>query len=299
VSGGAAVTNAQLKIFPALGLIWLGHDENTATGPGERRFAKMTKAGSRSALGLLLLMAAQAVLGRVQPDLYRDPAWIEATWIGNDWITLTIAVPLLAVGLLRSSSFEGARPVVLGVAAYGVYNYAFYLFGARLNAFFPLYVSAIWFAAACLIVDLRSSLVASPANMSQHRLIGAYLVFVALVLGAVWLVFWGGYALAAKPTPIEPEAFKVVAATDLVLLVPPLVTGGWMLWQGAAAGHLIAAIAAIQGALYLFVLTVNSAVAISMGLSAAPGELPIWGPLALLTALAALRLVLSFRAERN
>ena len=55
-------------------------------------------------------------------------------------------------------------------------------------------------------------------------------------------------------------------------------------------GYLIATIAAIQGALYL-VLSVNAAIAISRGLAAAPGELPIWGPLTICTAIAAILLL--------
>jgi hypothetical protein len=33
---------------------------------------------------------------------------------------------------------------------------------------------------------------------------------------------WAAYAFAGRPTPIEPEAFKVVAALDLCLMGPAL-----------------------------------------------------------------------------
>ena len=46
------------------------------------------------------------------------------------------------------------------------------------------------------------------------------------------------------------------------------------------------AVAGIQATLYLLVLSVNSLVAISRDLVAAPGELPIWGTLLVLTAIA-------------
>ena len=42
----------------------------------------------------------------------------------------------------------------LGTLAYAVYNYAYYLFGAALNAFFPLYVAALITAALALILAL-------------------------------------------------------------------------------------------------------------------------------------------------
>lgn len=71
-----------------------------------------------------------------------------------------------------------------------------------------------------------------------------------------------------------------------------------MFWRGRPGGHLVAAVAAVQGALYLLVLSVNSAVAIGLGLASAPGELPIWGPLAIFTAIAAVHLVHSYPAQK-
>lgn len=57
----------------------------------------------------------------------------------------------------------------------------------------------------------------------------------------------------------------------------------------------------IQAALYLFVLSVNTTVLIARGLAAAPGELPIWGPLMVVTTVAAVALManVSGRAGQN
>ncbi len=102
---------------------------------------------------------------------------------------------------------------------------------------------------------------------------------------------WGAHVFAGQPTPVAPEAFKVVAALDLSLLVPLLVAGGLLLWRRLAWGYVVAAIGGIQGALYLIVLTLNSVIAITRGLVAAPGELPIWGTLAVLTTVATVLLL--------
>jgi hypothetical protein len=94
------------------------------------------------------LMAAQALMGLTAPEQYRDVRWIKATWFGNDWLTLVVAVPLLlinGVGAWRGS----ARAFLLwaGGVGYAVYNYAFYLLGAALNVSFPLYVVSVVLAA--------------------------------------------------------------------------------------------------------------------------------------------------------
>ena len=74
------------------------------------------------------------------------------------------------------------------------------------------------------------------------------------------------------PTPVEPEAFKLVAALDLSMMVTALVIGGVLLWRKQPWGYIIAAVAGIQGALYLMVLSVNSIVVIERGLVQAPAS---------------------------
>jgi hypothetical protein len=247
---------------------------------------------------LTSLLLVQALLGLLLPATYRDVAWIKATWYGNDWVTLVAAVPLLCLGMRQASqgSVRG-RLLVLGIAGYATYNYCFYLFGAALNAFFPLYVGGVLLGAVTLGVFLASLDVSLVARSSRARIpvrvVGGYLVFVAAGLAVVWFATWGAFAFGGRPTPIETEAFKVVAALDLCLMVPALATGGVLLWRRRAWGCPIAAIAAIQGALYLVVLSVNAAVAIARGLAAAPGELAIWLPLALFTTIAAVSLLAS------
>lgn len=250
---------------------------------------------NRLAVLLLALMLAQSLLGVIRADQYRDVPWIKATWYGNDWITLVVAGPLLAFALRdRAWSTPRRRLLMLGVVGYAGYNYAFYLFGAALNVFFPLYVVGALLAAATLghaLWHLDVTQVAALRPGTPVRLVGGYLVFVAVGLAAVWLGMWGAYAFTGRPTPIEPEAFKIVAALDLSLMVPALAAGGVLLFRRTPWGPVIATVAAIQGSLYLLVLSVNAAIAIERGLAPAPGELLIWVPLTVFTAIAAILLL--------
>lgn len=245
-------------------------------------------------------MAAQALLGLVFRDQYRDAEPIRSTWPGNDGVTLLLALPLLAGASLRArrGSTRGVL-VWLGVLGYAVYNYAFYLFGAALNTFFLLYVAAFVLAALGLIralADLDVQQVASSFRPAARvRALGGGLVAIGAGLAAVWVAMWSAYVFAGRPLPIHPEAFKVVAALDLSLMVPALVSGGVLLWRRQPWGYTIAAIGSIQGALYLIVLCINAAVAIRRGLATAPGELPIWGVLLVVTSAIALLLLANAR----
>lgn len=255
-----------------------------------------------TAIGLIML--TQSVAGLLFAAHYRDVAWIRATWFGNDWVTLLVALPLFALGYAhaRRGSLRG-HLVWLGLLGYAVYNYAFYLIGAALNVFFPLYVLAVLLATVTLIIALAPADVRQLADAfhpsTPVRLVGAALVVIGTSLAVVWVVLWAAYIFAARPVPGGPESFKVVAALDLTIMVPALTIGGVLLWRRRPWGFVLATIAAVQGALYLLVLSVNSMVAIRRGLVASPDELPLWATLTLVTGAAAVVLLVNVRSSRR
>jgi hypothetical protein len=268
----------------------------------DERVADAMRPARRLTIALLILMAGQAFTGLLFDNAYRDIEWIKATWFGNDWITLVAAIPLLAGGL-RLAGGGSVRGLLLwlGLVGYALYNYAFYLFGAALNAFFLLYVAALVLAAIVLILVLSQI---HPSRVSESfrsttpvRAIGAALVFIGIGLSTVWIAMWGAYVFAGRPTSVEPEAFKLVAALDLSLMVPALTVGGVLVWNRIPWGFIIAAIASIQSALYLLVLAINSMVLVRRDIVSFPGELRLWGALTVLTTTIALSILTNIRSE--
>src|SRR5215207_10598849 len=156
---------------------------------------------------LAVLMVVQSVLGRVFPGQYRDVEWIRLTWFGNDWLTLVLAVPLLVASLLlaRRGSVRGLL-LWLGMLGYGAYNYAYYMLGAALNAFFPLYIAALLLSVVTLILALLrievAEIAASFRPKTPVRIVGGYLAFIAVGLAFVWMGMWAAYVFAGQPTPV-------------------------------------------------------------------------------------------------
>jgi hypothetical protein len=255
-------------------------------------------AGYRLSWAVAGLMLLQSLTGLLLPHQYRDAAWIEAAWFGNDSVTLAIAVPLMtaALALAARGSARGLL-LLVGMLGYAIYNYAYYLLGAALNPSFPLYLATVVSAAAALVLTVSNIDAVSVARTfparTTVRLAGAYLVFVGLALASVWLTMWAAYVFAGRPTPVEPDAFRLVAALDCALMVPALVAGGALLWRRQPWGYVIATAAAIQSTLYLLGLSVGSIVAVHRGLAVFPGELPIWGILAASTGAVTLVLFLN------
>ena len=247
------------------------------------------RAAFRLTVAVAVLMLLQSSLGLLYGSQYRDIEWIAAGWFGNDWVTLVVALPLLAAGgtLARRRSSRGLL-LWIGTLGYALYNYAYYLFGAALNVFFPLYLGAVIAAALALILGLSSI---APSEIARRfdtrtpvRLIGGYFVIVGISLAGIWLAMWAAYVFTGRPTPVDTEAFKLVAALDTVLMSPAFVIGGVLLWRRRAWGYVVSAIAGVQGSLYLLVLSVNS-------LIAASSEFPLWSALAVMTSTATAALI--------
>ena len=143
-----------------------------------------------------VLMGTQSVAGLALQGQYRDVEWIRATWFGNDWVTLVVALPLLvvALALARRGSVRG-QLLWLGMLGYSTYNYAFYLFGASLNVFFPLYVILLVLSVVGLILALSgigvSAVAAGFAVRTPVRIVGGCLAGIGVGLAGVWLAIWG------------------------------------------------------------------------------------------------------------
>ena len=104
-------------------------------------------------IALLALIASAG--GLFWDGLYRDNMLVTAALRGNDLITLIVAVPGLLIALLitRRGSAR-AHLVGLGLLAYMLYNYVFYLYGAAFNRFFLLYAALVSLSIMALIISI-------------------------------------------------------------------------------------------------------------------------------------------------
>ncbi len=256
---------------------------------------------------IILLAAAVSTGGLALQGLYHDNAFVRSTWLGNDLVTLCVAVPLLSGALLLARrGSPRARLVWLGMLDYMLYNYAFYLFAAAFNAFFMLYVALLVCSIFALVYALGGLDVPATAAAFRRRTpvrwIAGYMLFVSLGLTTVYLAQSLGFifsgALPAIVT-LSGHPTSIVFALDLTLLVPVMLLGGLWLWQRKAWGYTLAGISLVKGAAYTLVLSVNSLWASKDVLPGASAEAPLWVGLTLCGALAAWLLYANLAPEKN
>jgi hypothetical protein len=199
----------------------------------------MTRSTLALATALTLLMGAAAATGLLSEGLYRDNLLVRAAWQGNDLVTLVLAAPLMSMAAL--TAWRGSRRgllVWLGMVAYALYNYAFYLFGAAFNSLFTVYVAILILSTFSLILGLTSPNLGPVVRSAQigraERWVGILIITVALALGSFWVGTSLGYLwtgeVPAMVTAVEHPT-NVTGALDLWLVVSFGLLGGIWLWQ--------------------------------------------------------------------
>jgi len=209
------------------------------------------------------LVVLATSFGLFVPTVYQDNAFVQTAWQGNDWVTLLIVVPSLALvlWLVRKGS-KKARLLWTGLLGYLVYNYAFYLFGAVYNPLFLVYVLIFTLSLFALITGLAS--LPTYHFFYRSRALGwivAYLVMIVLVLGIVEIIPNIQYLISGDiPETIiltgHPTA--VVYALDLSLVVPVSVLAIILLLRRQRWGYILTAMMLVKGATYGLVLMVNT-----------------------------------------
>jgi hypothetical protein len=237
---------------------------------------------------LVAVLATIASAGGLLLDgLYRDNAFVTTTWLGNDAVTLFLAIPILIGAMVISNRKPSgsAYLIWMGALDYMLYNYAFYLFGAAFNWFFLVYAALLALSILALIFGLVNLDMDGISRLVRERTpvkwIGGYFLFVASGLGLVYLIQSIGFIFTDNVpaiVAITEHPTNVVFALDLTLLIPWLILGAVWLMKRKPWGYVIAGILNVKGPLYTLVLAVNSILVVNAGISET-SELPLWGTL--------------------
>jgi hypothetical protein len=266
-------------------------DQATSSGGAPNGHPPTTRSMPRGFValsGLLFALTAVAAgAGVFLEGVYRDNLLVRAGWFGNDLVTLAIALPLLAIataGAQRGS--PRAALVWCGVAAYTLYDYAFYAFGAAFNGLFLVYVGILVLSTFGLLLTLTSPLVQQAAREvaigGRTRWVGVLVVAVSLGLGGFWVATSAGFAWTGEAPPMVAAVdhpTNVTGVLDLWLVVSFGLLGGAWLWQRRGWGYVIATVWSVKGLLYMPALSTAAVVQFVWGAADDLTQLALWLPI--------------------
>ena len=212
------------------------------------------------AAAALLMLTSVAGLAFGVHGLYRpDPSTLP-TFIGQDLITLFVALPIL-VGTLWFVQRGSLRALLLwpGMLVYIAYSYAYYLISPEFNPLYLAYIAIVsmsGYAALFLLLSVDPDAVRTRFGATAPvRWAGGFLVFMAILMASKWISAIVG-ALASGTQP--PAKDLGVWPMDLVVAFPAMFWGGIWLWRRQPLGYVVGAVLLVKAASVGLTLVVTS-----------------------------------------
>ena len=207
-----------------------------------------------------VLASAVSGLGWRFPGLYRSTGW-ENGALGNDLVTLVVAVPALALTVIYSARGSvRARLVWLGVLYYMFYNYAFYVFGMPVTKLYLPMIAVFTVSGFALVLgtfNLDAKAVSRRFSpRTPARLLAVWFLWVAIQVSLLWISQWVRFVFTGHVPEVNgsPNAYQVIAAVDLSFMVPLLIPAAYCLWRHRPWGYVLGVMLSVQGAFYTAVM---------------------------------------------
>jgi hypothetical protein len=85
---------------------------------------------------------------------------------------------------------------------------------------------------------------------------GSYLFYVAAMVSFLWISRWVSFLRTGKVPDVNGSefAYQVIAAVDLIFLVPMFIAAAYFLFRRRSWGYVLGAVALVQGATYTAVM---------------------------------------------
>jgi hypothetical protein len=198
--------------------------------------------------GVAVVALLASLGGLLLYGVYGEPASVAEMLRGYDLVTLVIVAPgLLVSQLLAGRKSDRWRLLSVGLLAYLIYTYAYYLFPTSFNPFFLLHVLVFSGSLFALVLSLATmDLVGIATRFSDHtprRAIAIMLAVLAASLASLWTYhsvrFAVSWVLPAGSALVEPEAVVHLGiGLDLAILVPAYSVAAVWLWRALPAGYI-------------------------------------------------------------
>lgn len=211
---------------------------------------------------IAILLTIAAGCGFFVGGLYRDTTGWMAQAVGQDLVTLVVALPALVISaILVSRGSQRARLIWLGVIVYLVYSYAIAAFNVRFNPLFLVYVALLGCSLYALIGGIAAAdLEGIKARFGEKTPVKAVSIYLAALVLFFYFV-WLSEIVPALITGDIPQSLtdyelptSAVHVLDMAWMLPAMgLTAVW-LWRKRAIGYTLA------GALLTFVPVLGLAI---------------------------------------
>lgn len=198
---------------------------------------------------IAVLLAVAAGVELLVDGVFRgDSPFLVAQAIGQDVVTLAVALPTLVIGaLLAVRGSERARLVWLGTLVYVAYTYVIYAFHVSFNPLFLVYVALLGCSLYALIGGLATTdFMGIKARITRRTPTRAASIFL-MALASLFYLSWLGEVVPGLLGGVVPGSVvrngtptSAVHVLDMALMLPAAALTAVWLWRGRAIGYALA-----------------------------------------------------------
>lgn len=194
------------------------------------------------------LLAMAAGCGVFIHGLYRDNPYFAAQAVAQDFISLTVVLPTIAISaFLASRGSHRAKLVWFGALVYLVYSYVIDAFVVRFNSMFLVYVALLGCSLYALVGGLATAsmttMKGSFTDRTPLRTVSSFLAVLAVLFYALWLresipaLLSGAVPLSVQQNGTATNAVHVL---DMAWMLPAFLITAITLWRKQAFAYVLA-----------------------------------------------------------
>jgi len=183
-------------------------------------------------------------------NFYQDGAWANAQWLGQDIVTLLLALPLLLISFHKGIKKEHEKwtMVYAGILLYYAYTYSFFMFVANLSILYlfhlPIFsLSVIGLFMICTKL-FNQNLEYSFQKSKLKVIIITYLIMISLMILFIWLN--DIFAHLSNPEHVSDtpngEAPLIIYSLDLAIIIPLMISAAVLLYKKSTLGYILSGI---------------------------------------------------------
>jgi hypothetical protein len=211
-----------------------------------------------------VFLAAVSFSGAFIPRTYaREVPSMAAQGVGQDIIDLFLVVPLLILSLVFVHKKKRTALFVFGgTVLYTLYSFVIYAFGVHFNDMFFLYCTILGLSLYLFILFMAEMIkkdVEAWFGFDLHRrLVGGYLIFIAVMFYALWFKETLPAVLSGTiPSSVSDYNLLVnpVHVLDMAVALPGLIIAALLLVRKRRLGYILAPIALVFTIILAIALT--------------------------------------------
>lgn len=196
---------------------------------------------------IAVLTLASCIISIGANSIYQDGEWAKAQWLGQDIVTITLALPLLLIAWIKGIKGGNSKwtLVYCGILLFFTYTYSFFMFAAKLTFLYLFHLPVFGLSMIGLVITCIALFNQNSEYSFEKRGLKAgiilYLLLISLMISFLWLNDIMAHLLKPDHLSDTPdgEAPLIIYSLDLALIIPLMIASAIAIKKKLRWGYIL------------------------------------------------------------